>query len=294
MINIVILRLYGGLGNQMFQYCAGRRMAILTSSELVLDTVSGFKRDTKYNRSYALGELNVLGRKTRPSERLEPFERFRRFAFKRLQLFIPKRSRTYITESSWDIFNNKIAPMGNRIYLDGYWQTSTHFLAYAELLRTELRLGEMAMAPILDVKNMVLSEQSVAIHIRWFGKDAEFSETKTGEAYYRNAIQRIEELVCRPKFYVFSDKPTLASQLMEKFDIKYQLISDVKTDMTAEQEMYIISECKHKIIGNSTFGWWSAALSERIGGYVICPEPATYSGVKWGSDGMLLDSWLKL
>ena len=81
---------------------------------------------------------------------------------------------------------------------------------------------------------------------------------------------------------------------MTKFNVGYQLISDVKSNMTAEQEMYIMSECKHKIIGNSTYGWWSAALGECNEGNVICPKPATYSSVEWGSDGMLLESWLKL
>jgi hypothetical protein len=293
-MGMIVVRLYGGLGNQMFQYCAGRRLAKLTSSELVLDTVSGFKRDSKYSRKYALGNFNIQEREALPRERLEPFERLRRFVIKHLQLLLPQHRRTYITESMSDVFRENILPVSKRIYLDGYWQTSTHFLEYEQLLRSELSLKKEVATPIMDLINMLDNEQSVAIHIRWFGKDAEFSETSYGEEYYTKAILKIKELVQFPKFYVFSDKPDLASQLMNDLSFDYRLISDMRGNMSAEQEMFILSACKHKIIGNSTYGWWSAMLGEDQDSIIICPKPANFSGTEWGLQRMIPDSWLKL
>jgi hypothetical protein len=290
----IVVRLYGGLGNQIFQYCAGRRLAIITSSELVLDVESGFKRDSKYSRKYALGNLNIQGREALPNERLEPFERLRRFTIKRLQPFIPQRRRTYITESMSDIFSKKRLPTNKPICLDGYWQTSTHFLAHELLLRSELSLKKGVATPIMGLQGELNSEQSVAIHIRWFGKDAEFSETNFGEDYYRKAVNRIKELVQFPKFYVFSDKPEMACQLLNKLNIDFRLISEMISNISAEQEMFLMSACKHKIIGNSTYGWWAAALGERSDTKVICPRSMCFSGIEWGKENMLLDNWIKL
>ena len=74
----VIARIKGGLGNQLFCYAAARRLALVNNAELVIDDVTGFVRDHQYCRQYMLDRFQIPVRKATPSERLEPFERYRR------------------------------------------------------------------------------------------------------------------------------------------------------------------------------------------------------------------------
>ena len=74
----IIVRMRGGLGNQLFCYAVARRMAVKNETELVVDDVTGFVRDSRYRRRYALDQFNIPVRKALPSERMEPFERCRR------------------------------------------------------------------------------------------------------------------------------------------------------------------------------------------------------------------------
>ena len=76
----VIVRIKGGLRNQLFCYAAARRLALVNNAELVIDDVTGFARDRQYRHQYALDHFHIPVRKATPAERLEPFERYRRRA----------------------------------------------------------------------------------------------------------------------------------------------------------------------------------------------------------------------
>lgn len=68
----VVVRLKGGLGNQLFCYAAARRLAWVNDAELVLDAVTGFKYDRQHQRTYALGIFRIPARLATPSEQMEP------------------------------------------------------------------------------------------------------------------------------------------------------------------------------------------------------------------------------
>ena len=118
--------LNGGLGNQMFQYAAGRAMTLSNDADLVLDTWSGFCRDYQYRRHYELGALAVHGRLAKVGERLPiwlyrlesklhkpPFDTnqkriYGQFLVENESRFIPEILTTSVSEKAW---------------LVGYWQS---------------------------------------------------------------------------------------------------------------------------------------------------------------------------
>ena len=81
----VIARIKGGLGNQLYCYAAAKRLAIKNNAELIIDDVSGFKRDYLYQRKYMLDCFKIPHRKATSNERLDPFERVKRGLRKKLQ-----------------------------------------------------------------------------------------------------------------------------------------------------------------------------------------------------------------
>lgn len=74
----VVVRIMGGLGNQLFCYSAARRLAVANGAELVLDDVSGFTRDRRYRRRFMLQQFGIPCRHATAAERLEPLARYRR------------------------------------------------------------------------------------------------------------------------------------------------------------------------------------------------------------------------
>jgi hypothetical protein len=95
-LNKLIVRIKGGLGNQLFCYAAARRLALVNDAELVIDDVTGFARDQQYRRRYMLDRFNILARKATPRERLEPFERYRRGVMRLLSRRKPFVERHYL------------------------------------------------------------------------------------------------------------------------------------------------------------------------------------------------------
>ena len=65
----IIARIKGGFGNQLFDYAAARRLALINNVELVIDDVTGFARDRQYRREYILDRFNISARKATPAER---------------------------------------------------------------------------------------------------------------------------------------------------------------------------------------------------------------------------------
>ena len=98
----VVVRLKGGLGNQLFCYAAARRLAWANEAELVLDAVTGFKYDQRYRRSYALGCFRIPARLASPSEQMEPLGRIRRLIARKLSERKPLAQRRYIQQVGVD------------------------------------------------------------------------------------------------------------------------------------------------------------------------------------------------
>ena len=117
---IIIARIKGGLGNQLFCYAAARRLALVNGAELVIDDVTGFSRDSLYRRSYMLDNFSIQCRKATPAERMEPFEKYRRYLARRYNKILSFERRRYIEQKGIDfdrrLLNLKIT---STVCLDG-------------------------------------------------------------------------------------------------------------------------------------------------------------------------------
>lgn len=142
MIPKIILRISGGLGNQLFSYAAARRLALVNSADLVIDHVSGFRYDTRYSRHYQLDHFAILCRKATHAERLEPFSRIRRNLLRRWNSLFQFERRSYLVQEGID-FDPRLLLLRptNRLYLEGYWQSEGYFKDFENCIRNELALN---------------------------------------------------------------------------------------------------------------------------------------------------------
>lgn len=267
---MIIVRLLGGIGNQMFRYSLGRTLSVLNDSELKLD-VTPFENDNI--RTYELGQFNIRENFATNAEIEEIAGKIGllKRCFMRLNI---NSNNKYIRERSF-AFDSKILDLRGDLYLDGYWQTEKYFNNIAPLIRKEFSLKRSLDNRNREIVDEMKTSNSVSMHVR---RGDYITKKRTvflsgGVCtldYYYNAVKLIESLVKKPVFYIFSDdiQWTMQNIMLEHptFYIDWNL------GKNSYKDIVLMSLCKHNIIANSTFSWWGAWLNEHEGKIVISPS----------------------
>lgn len=287
----VIVRIRGGLGNQLFCYAAARRLSLVNNAELVIDDVTGFLRDYKYRRKYSLNPFHINVRKATPWERLEPFERYRRGLAKWISRKKPFHSRRYIEEND-TAFDSRLLHLkiNGTIYLDGLWQDDRYFKDIEPVIRKDLTFVEPTDPANIELAKVIRNSQSpVSIHIRWYSEPKENSKLVPQFQFYCKAIEYIQARVQSPHFFIFSDYIDHLAPLTKRLDnFTIVNINNTNEDI-AYADMWLMSLCKHHIIANSTFSWWGAWL--RHGKEKIVCVDHTYIVNR---ESIAKENWIKL
>lgn len=296
----IVLRVIGGLGNQLFCYAASRRLAIANDAELVLDSKTGFLRDI-YKGVYLLDKFNIPCREANYFEMLYPFERYTRGFLKLINRKRAFEKRFYIEQQGL-IFNEKILSLKpeKNIYIEGLWQSEMYFKDIEPTIRNELSLK-----PLTDFANLSLAEKikntnSISLHFRWFeqtGTDADLFTVK--KDYYMRSLKFMKEKVSNPQFFVFSDNMEKAKNLLSEFKNENFTFVDhnEKGHAFAYKDIWLMNQCKHFITANSTLSWWGAWLGNFKDKIIITPNitwDGSLSKTNWGFPGLIPDSWIKI
>lgn len=292
----VITRIVGGLGNQLFIYAASRRLALVLNAELIIDDVSGFAYDAAYKRHYQLDHFNIPCRKASNAERLEPFSRLRRFLKRKWNQLRPFTHRSYVVQEGVDYDPRliEIRPHGT-FYLEGYWQSENYFKDVIDIIRQELQIK-----PPNDNTNLALAERirigtAVAVHVRFFDEPQATGINNAPGDYYSRAVEKMERLAPDAHYYLFSDQPEAARTRIPLPNARVTLVAHNKGDENAYADLWLMTQCQHFIIANSTFSWWGAWLANKPEKLVIAPGFEKRDGkMWWGFKGLLPDSWIKL
>lgn len=283
---MVTIRLSGGLGNQMFQYAFGRAVAEALQIKLWLDVSSGFVGDP-YQRSVALTRLPIVA-----DYRVPQLNRWARGAVTRrwpyrlvapLQNYgTPLGERVYCERGLFE-FDPAVFTPARATYFIGYWQNPRYFETYSALLRTELS----AKVSLNDYSRSLLERmrgtESVAVHVRKYDRADQmlFKKQRTAHltlppAYYEQGVRIIAARIRKPTYFVFSDDPAADVSFLRGADHVRVDARQVGDDVS---EQWLMSQCGHQLIANSTFSWWAAWLNENPGKCVIAPY-------RWFNDGL--------
>ena len=296
MKKIVIPRIIGGIGNQLFSYAAARRLALVNNAELAIDHVSGFVRDHKYQRQYQLDHFNIPCRKATLWERMEPFSRYRRFLKKRWSKHLPFENRSYIKQEFIDFDSRllQVKPQGT-VYLEGYWQSEKYFKDVEETIRSELQIIPPNDPINQEHAQKILNRRAVAVHVRFFDLPGKDGVNNVPNKYYKNAIEKMESILEDAHYYLFSDHPIAARTAIPLSDERITCVSHNKGDTNAYKDLWLMTKCQHFIIANSTFSWWGAWLSNNVDKQVIAPGFKIISKEKitsWNFKGLLPERWI--
>jgi len=291
----VIVRVKGGLGNQLFCYAAARRLAIANNAELVIDDFTGFVRDSKYRRSYALDRFHIPVRKATPGERMEPFEKHRRGMAKIMARLRPFHLRHYVEQEGND-FDQRVLEfkVKGTVYLDGYWQSEDYFKDFSDVIRKDLTIIPPTDAPNLNMAEHIRECNAVAVHVRFFEDPGNNRGLNLGKQYYVNATKEIMSRVREPHFFLFSDQPDKVRQMLAIPDDSLSCVSHNRGDEYCYADLWLMAQCKHFIIANSTFSWWGAWLSPHKQKIVVAPAMAQSGISSWGFKGLIPPEWIQI
>lgn len=158
-------------------------------------------------------------------------------------------------------------------YLQGYFQTRVFAQEIEDILRQEFIFCRTKDDKLKKVVQDIKIKNAVAVHIRR-GDYLEVSEIYGGictEDYYREAMNIIKANVEKPIFYFFSDDIEWVKDNFYEENAVY--IQPQKFDDYHDwYDVYLMSECKHNIIANSSFSWWGAWLNKNKNKIVIAPK----------------------
>ena len=274
---MVIVRLNGGIGNQMFQYAAARRVAWVNNTRLFLD-LSWFQESGWWTRrKYELDAFRIVGDAV-SSDDLKAFKSKRQNAFfRRLPLILKKRifhtHQTHIIEKSYD-FDLDILNLCDNVYLEGHWQSEKYFSDIESVIRREFSFRDDPSGPIRRILEHIASCEAVSVHIRR-GDYVTLPEANTfhglcPSAYYRSAVDQISRQVGNPVFFVFSDDIVWAREnLSLGFETHFM---DHNGPERGDEDLRLMSACRHHIIANSSFSWWGAWLCSNPQKIVCAPR----------------------
>lgn len=284
----VVVRLRGGLGNQLFQYAAGRAVSLRSGLPLSLDA-SAFESDGL--RAYRLGHFGVVQQFASETE-------IARLAgprlLRRLGRFAPLRPRHWVEERHFH-FDPDILRIRSPVYLSGYWQSEKYFSDVAHQLRSELRVTSAPDETNAKWLGRIGSTESVALHVRRGDYVANARARRLhglcGVDYYRAAIGELTRRFRAPRFFVFSDDlQWAADNLASAGDLEFVDANGPGRDC---EDLRLMSRCRHHVIANSTFSWWGAWLAQHPAQVVIAPR-SWFAARTHDPRDVYADGWLKL
>ena len=272
---MIIVRIMGGLGNQMFQYAFGRAVAAETGRELVLDLTSMPTGSGPNLRRWELSNLSIPPLRKIGAKSLERHpESTRGFSRRSVSLVFKALRRFRIDEPPGDRVLDSAHLFRPVAHCVGYWQSHLYFDWMGEVIRSELKPRKELSTAVSSLLRAIVDRETIAVHVRRGDYVTESHVARVHRAlpvrYYEGALLSIAEQLHRPIAVVFSDDPDWAVKNL-RFGIE-TIHAERHRGFSAIETLVGISRCAHHVIANSSLSWWGAYLAAHSDQLVIYPN----------------------
>lgn len=247
----VVVKLQGGLGNQMFQYAFGKNISDITNRKLILDLSFLNRRDLGPDFVYRNYDLDIFN-----LENVSVVNFYDGDYDLIIDNFNPNSTMDSINLNIKDILQNS----SDTIYLDGYWSSPLYFN------KIDFTFNESCLTYSNDLLFDIQNTNSVMLNIRradFLNND--FHGTY-GKDYILKGINKLKSNFSDLKFFIFSDDIEWC-----KNNILGEYVHYIENTSMFE-DMCLMSLCDHNIIANSSFSWWASYLNETQNKMVVCPQ----------------------
>ena len=277
-----VIIISGGLGNQMFQYAfyLAKKQHNQNSSKIVINDFSARRSHNGYELDQLFGIQATSGFFLQNTIRI--IRKLLIFREKKglrilcnILLWITKIKVNIITEQNPWVFNSESFSLQKGFCLHfGLWQTEKYFLPIRDKILSAFSFDQTKVSQkTSEVLALIKNNNSISIHIRrgdylWKENQKKYENICTPN-YYSAAMSKIENQIESPVFFVFSDD---VNWVKENMQIPNSVYIDWNSNEDSWQDMFLMSQCKHNIIANSTFSWCGAWLNQSPQKIVIAPS----------------------
>lgn len=280
---MIIVKIWGGIGNQLFQYVFGQYLHYRYNQEVRYD-INSFVSVDKLRKSEIDSVSNTVDYENRCS-----FSKTRGIKNRLLRyVYQSKPGNHFISEGS---LIPSVYKENHLYFFQGYWQD----IKYYEWLRNNVsgfKIESKIFPQELEIykKDILEHVNSVSMHIRrgdYFLPQNVGTYGVCNQQYYEDAIDFVKGKLADVKIYVFTDDIDWVKNNIRLGD-DFVIILNYNISQFAYIEL--MSLCHHHIISNSSFSWWGAVLNEKENTIVVCPNRWTNT-----SDVTIaLDKWIKI
>jgi hypothetical protein len=274
---MIIIKIYGGMANQLFQYAAGYALSLHHASPLKLDISYFQEKNSDTKRTFELDKFPIDYELASQEEIDQVFKfRFMDYALNKL---MPISKKRYFGEKQPG-FNEQFFELSDQVYLRGYFQSDKYFINCKGALLEHYMIRTNHFKHLVTLSVTLSISHSVALHIRlgdYLNPNSSGIMAPFNADYYKKAFEYIQKNISNPKFYVFSDQIQIAKDLLSELKDLDITFVDEHITKNADEDFYLMQSCQHQIIANSTFSWWAAYLNKHTYKIVVAPQ-------KWYKD----------
>jgi hypothetical protein len=292
---MILVRVTGGLGNQMFQYAFGRVLQLKYKTALKVNPIWFNDKERKKHETLQL-HLFPNTDVTNASEKEVFFYKRKTLLGSKLLLNLKWRWSRYsmFIEPAFNFQPNVITTSTKNCSLEGYWQSEKYFKHIRQTL-----LNDFEFPPLNDknreIEQIIRNNNSISIHLRRGDFIADPLNNKNhgfiGLKYYAEAVGQFSKEQEAPLYFIFSDD---INWVREHLKLSQDtLYIDWNKNEEAINDMHLMSLCQHNIIANSSFSWWAAWLNQNPNKIVIAPKK-WFNERDWNTSDLIPDAWEKL
>lgn len=292
---MIAASLSGGLGNQLFQYAAGRALALRHQTRLVLN-----RRPLQMTppevprRTYELGAFEIdaaVRRRVRSHERPPAdMPAVQRGRWRMQKVF----ARFHVLRQDFVAYCPQFFTTGDWTHLIGYWQSEDYFVDYADVVRRDFRFRAAVEGENFQLLDAVTKTTSVSLHVRRGDYVAIPRLTKRHGVlpvdYYQEALAEIARRCRHIHVFVFSDDPAWCK---EHIAGPWPLTFVDQNPQRPSEDLRLMSACRHHVIANSSFSWWGAWLDARADKLVMAPRD-WFCDPELDSRRIIPEGWMRL
>ncbi len=279
---MIVARIQGGLGNQLFQYAFGTQLASRHGTELVLDLSS---YTSKPDHGYMLDRFSIGARELRADERKRVPSKYRDGNRSLLSVFkLGGNQFRRLRERPFG-FSEKYMSASDNSYLVGYWQSDRFFRDVIESVQNQFRPAGRLSHQTQEIRERMLDSASIAIHFRRgdYITTQPMAVRNLGMRYYQDCVRMQLEKRPESEVYVFSNDIAWCRENL-KLPCPIHFVDHTKS-VTAHEDLWLMTAADCMVIANSTFSWWGAYLSERL-------DRTVYAPMSWFLPGTMNDQYL--
>ncbi len=290
---LVVVRLSGGLGNQLFQYAAGRALSVKHNVPLYIE--KSFYAESP-NRHYKLNSFNtcesVISKRELVATLLK--RKFKLSDYFKSVKSICLESNFLFSENSFS-YNPDFLSIDVPVVLNGYWQSEKYFEEFFSWIKNDFKVIDNSGLLNAIFIDKISTENSVAIHVRrgdyLSNKQINSIHGICSDEYYVTAYKELVEKVGEVTPYFFTDDTEDARRIIKLIG-KGVLINDVCPGSDVS-DFLLMTSCRHFIVANSTFSWWAAYLGSSPSKMVFAPLN-WFKSTDYNTIDLIPLNWIKI